>query len=217
MLSFAYKWLGEEKIHCRALCDYPNYKRNKHDDGELVQELHGLLSKADFIVAHNGDAFDIKRTNARLMLHGLDPPKPSKTIDTLKEARKTIKGNSNRLDALARYFGYGRKLPHTGKDLWLGCVRGDMKAWKIMKRYNIHDVYLLEKVYLKLRPWMKNHPNLSIITRKLKACPKCQSTHTWKQGFRYTRTGESQQYQCLDCFSWFQGNYVKLDNKIEFR
>jgi hypothetical protein len=214
MLSFAWQWLGEKEIHVKGLCDYRGYKKDLINDEQLLQELHKLMSEADIVVGHNAASFDIKRANARFLFHGMEPVKPYKTIDTLKEARKILKGNSNKLDALARYFKIGHKLPHTGKDLWLSCVRGDLKAWKMMKEYNKHDVYLLEKVYLKLRPWMKNHPNLAIVTRELQTCPKCGSGEYWKNGTAYTLTGEAQRYKCKNCFGWYQGKTEKLATRI---
>jgi len=31
-----------------------------------------------------------------------------------------------------------------------------------MLEYNVHDVEITELVYLKLRPWMKSHPNMGV-------------------------------------------------------
>ena len=91
-----------------------------------------------------------------------------------------------KLDSLAQYLGVGRKLPHTGFDLWRGCMSGDLKSWAIMKRYNAQDVRLLERVYLKLRPWGV-HPNVNLVNQRPNACPKCGSTHIQSRGYRYTR------------------------------
>jgi hypothetical protein len=44
------------------------------------------MDEADIICAHNGDAFDIKKINSRLITNGFKPPSPFKTIDTLKAA-----------------------------------------------------------------------------------------------------------------------------------
>jgi hypothetical protein len=35
----------------------------------------------------------------------------------------------------------------------------DKQAWDMMKKYNIQDVVLLEKVYEKMLSWIRNHPN----------------------------------------------------------
>ena len=204
MLSFAYKWLGEAKIHVRALPDYKKFKTDKHDDRELVRDLWNVFDEANVIIAHNGDRFDIKKSNARFIVHGLKPPSPFVSVDPLKIARKHFKFDSNRLDDLGRYLGVGRKIAHTGKKLWLGCVEGDERSWRTMRRYNRHDVELLERVYTRLRGWATTHPDLSIYTRS-HCCPSCQSARITQQGVKLTKTGHRQQYKCLDCGSWHSG------------
>ncbi len=94
ILSFATKVLGVGKPVIYALPDYKHYKRNHYDDEALVKELWKILDEADVVIAHNGDRFDIKKSNARFIYHGLKPPSPYKTIDTLKIARKHFNFNS---------------------------------------------------------------------------------------------------------------------------
>src|SRR5271154_1089112 len=148
MLSFAWKWQGTDIVRCRALPDYPKiYAKDRENDHDLVLDLWDLLDKADIVIAHNGDAFDLKKSFARFAFHRMKPPSPFKTIDTLKIARKFFKFDSNKLDDLGHTLGCGRKLPHTGKHLWLGCMHGKAGAWALMKRYNQHDIILLERVY----------------------------------------------------------------------
>src|SRR5262245_19646914 len=60
MLSFAWKWLHEKKIHCLALPDFKGYKPFSENDKPLVAKLHELICKADVVVGHNGDSFDLK-------------------------------------------------------------------------------------------------------------------------------------------------------------
>jgi len=197
-LSFAYKWLGEKKIHVHALPDYPAYKRDKECDSDLTAQLWELFDRADIVVAHNGDRFDIRKSNARFLAHGFIPPSPYKSVDTLKLAKKHFRFDSNKLDDLGKYLGVGRKLPHTGPHLWFGCMGGDPKAWALMRRYNAQDVALLERVYLKLRPWATTHPNLSHYSR-LDVCPVCQSNHLKNSGLHYLTSGKKQRRTCLDC------------------
>lgn len=197
-LSFAYKWLGEKQITVKALPDYPRYKTSKEDDKFLMQDLWKLLDEADIVVAHNGKKFDIKKSNARFLAHGMKPPSPYKVVDTLEIARRHFACSSNKLDALGKYLGVGRKLPNTGIHLWLSCIAGDPKAWALMKRYNAQDVALLERVYLKLRPWSTSHPNLSFYSRAHN-CPVCQSDELSNDGFAYTRTTKKQRKVCCDC------------------
>lgn len=211
ILSFASRWSHEKKTHTWALPDYPRYKRDRRDDKSLCKELHAQLSEADICVAHNGDAFDIKKINSRLAVNGFKPPKPYKTIDTLKMARRVFKFDSNKLDNLGRYLGEGRKIPNTGAALWRGCVNGDPKSWRIMRRYNAQDVDLLARVYDRLKAWAPNHPDLRMYAAKLDplACPRCESVNTRKGGIHVKLTTRAQRHLCRDCGHWFLGKTIK--------
>ncbi len=208
ILCFAYKWLGEKKIHTKGLCDYKGYGKHKNDDSHLVKDLWRLFDEADIIIAHNGDAFDIKKARARFITQGLPPNSPFKSIDTLKIARKEFKFDSNKLNDLGKYLRVGRKIPHTGFKLWLDCMGGDAKAWKLMKRYNARDVELLEHVYEKLKPWASAHPNLAAYTNT-HSCPKCQSGNLQRRGSAISGQRRYQRLQCQDCASWAKGSLIK--------
>lgn len=199
ILCFAYKWLDEKKTHAVGLTDFKNYKKNREDDKAIVQALWDLFDEADVIIAHNGDAFDIKMVNARFLYHGFPPPSPFKSLDTKKIMKTVARANSNKLDDLGNYFGLGRKIDTGGFELWLGCRNNDASAWKKMLAYNKQDVILLEKVYLKLRPWIKNHPNMNVYFENRIGCPNCGKTHMTKSKRRPTKMGLKQQYQCQDC------------------
>lgn len=216
MLCFAYKWLGEKKVTVKALPDFKGYKKNKLDDEALVTALWELFDKADIIVAHNGDSFDIKKANARFIKHCLPVPSPYLTFDTLKAARRVASFPSNKLDNIGLDLGIGRKLPHTGIHLWLSCMAGDKESWALMKRYNAQDVVLLEKVYLKLRGWSK-HPNVNLTSRRPQACPKCSSPHIQSRGFHYNHTSERHQYQCMNCLGWCYGPWEKIASRVHIK
>lgn len=203
MISFAWKWLSEKKTQVLSLPDYKDvYKKNKTEDTNLVYDLWKLFDEADIIIAHNGNSFDIKKANALFVKHGFPPPSPYKTIDTKLVAKKYFRFDSNSLNDLGQYLRIGEKLKTGGFDLWLGCIAGDKKAWKTMCDYNKQDVVLLEKVYLKMLPYMTNHPNLALMRGEVSACPNCASKNVSKEGFNYTRSGKQQQWSCKDCRSW---------------
>jgi hypothetical protein len=203
ILSFAYKYLGEKEVHVRCLADYPGYADEKENDKALVSDLWKLMDRADIIIAHNGDDFDIPKVNTRFISHGMHPPSPYKSVDTLKIARRVFKFDSNKLDELGRYLGIGRKLPHTGFHLWQGCMQGDPEAWKTMKDYNGQDVTLLEQVYFLMRPWAKTHPQVN--QGELHTCPKCGSYRVQRRGYSYTLLRKKQRFQCQECTGWFEG------------
>ncbi len=203
ILSFSYKWVGEKKVHVHALPDFSGYNKDKEDDRKLCEKLWELLDEADIVVAHNGDQFDFKKSNARFLVHGLVSPSPYKTVDTKKVAKKYFKFDSNKLDELGRQLGIGRKMQHGGFELWKGCMSGDKKSWKTMKDYNIQDVLLLEKVFMKMRPWIGNYP---IVSPYAGVCRNCGGVHLAKRGFSYVNGGKYkvQRLRC-DCGAWNVG------------
>jgi hypothetical protein len=121
-------------------------------------------------------------------------------VDTCEVARRYFSFDGNSLEDLADFFGIGKKLPHQGLDMWLGCMEDDPKAWREMRRYNSHDVVLLREVYKVLRPWIENHPNLAIIKNSGRiGCPGCTSVNVKRDGIRPTASGVKQRMACKDC------------------
>jgi uncharacterized protein YprB with RNaseH-like and TPR domain len=208
ILCYAIKWMGQTRIRTRALCDYPGYAKNMKSDKALAADLWKDLDQADIVIAHNGDAFDIKKINSRLVVHGLPRPSPFKTIDTLKIARREFKFDSNKLDNIGRYLQIGRKLPHTGMDLWLGCMNGDPKSWRIMRKYNAQDIVLLENVYEKIKSWDKGHPSMTAYD-DAPGCPTCRSSNVQSRGFNVAKSRKTQRLHCQDCGCWFAGATIK--------
>lgn len=213
IMCFAARWGDQKRTKTFALPDYARYRRDRHDDKDLCRELFEHLDKADVVVAHNGDAFDIKKINSRLAVHGFKPPSPYKTIDTLKFARRTFKFDSNKLDNLGRYLGEGRKLPNTGATLWRGCVAGEEASWRTMRRYNAKDVDLLVGVYERLKGWAPSHPDMRLYQEKpprnTPDCPTCRSANVQRRGFNIAKVRKSERFQCRDCGSWFAGKTIK--------
>jgi DNA polymerase III epsilon subunit-like protein len=201
MLSFAFKVQGEKRIHYHCLADYPGYSKNKTDDKALVTDLYRLVfCNADVLVGHNIDRFDSRKSKARFLAHGLPPPPPVKTIDTLKIARRVFKLDSNRLAAVGEYLGLGGKATTTGWKLWQSCIEGDLAAYKQMGIYNRRDVDLLEQVYNRLAPWQPNAPYLGS-----PGCPSCHSDRIQRRGVNVNKAGKVPRFQCSDCGHWFSG------------
>ncbi len=215
MLSFAYKWLGEKQTNVVALPDFKVYKKDKEDDFYLIEELWRLFDQAEVVVAHNGKSFDVKKTYAKFIEHGLPPPSPVRVVDTKLVAKRYFMFNSNKLDDVGNLLGLGRKIDTGGFDLWLGCAGGDLKSWAKMKKYNKQDVVLLEKVYLKMLPFMVDHPNLSVLDDKRGACANCGEETLQKRGFGIKGQTRVQRYQCQTCGAWCQKSISKtVDNSL---
>lgn len=90
---------------------------------------------------------------------------------------------------------------------------GDKKVWRKIKEYNIQDVLILEHLYKKIRPWIQNHPNISILSDLPNGCPNCASTHLKKDGFKLVKGGKYQQYKCLDCGAWSRSPKLTKTNE----
>lgn len=205
ILTVSWKWLGDKQVHVLGLPDFKLYDKDPRDDKKLVEKLWDLFNEADVVIAHNGDQFDQKKSQARMLIHGFDPPSPYLQIDTKKAAKRYFAFTSNKLDDLGEYLGVGRKYETGGKYLWKSCIEGDLKAWARMKKYNRQDVLLLERIYLKLRPWIQNHPAMNILTDRPLACPKCGGGPLHKRGTRKTtKTTTVQRLQCQNCGGWSQ-------------
>ena len=206
IMSYAAKWLGEDDYF------YDDCREDIGNDIELLGGIHTLLDQADIVVAHNGVKFDVPKINARFLLQGYNPPAPYKTVDTLKIAKKTFAFTSNKLAYLTANLCEEQKLDHakySGWKLWNECMDGNPEAWYEMMEYNVMDVISLEELYLKLRPWSNNHPNVTAHDDSEEMrCPKCGSDDLQKRGFYYTNKGKYQRYSCKCCGGWSSETYT---------
>ena len=205
VLSFAYLWEGNADSTTECVMVTPTEAR-ECDDRRVIAKMYELFEEADIIIGHNSDRFDRKKINARAVIHGFLPPQPYRTVDTLKIARQNFAFNSNRLDMLGEVLGVGRKVPHTGFKLWKECMAGIPAALKMMAEYNIGDVTLTRRVYMKLRPYHATHPNLSIYgdVENRHTCPKCgaDESQLTSRGYKYTNVAVKRTWQCKVCGGW---------------
>lgn len=208
IISVAWKWLGEKVTHVLALPSFPRYQTDPENNRELIRELHRLFVRADTVVGHNVDGFDDRMANTDFLVNGLPPPPPHRSIDTLKIARGKFRFNSNKLDDLGARLGLGRKKKTGGFALWRGCMLGDPKCWDTMMAYNKQDVDLLERVYLKLRPWTLRHPDMNAIDRHT-GCPACRGVNVIRRGMAFTAHGRVPRFQCKDCGKWSKGQIIR--------
>ncbi len=100
----------------------------------------------------------------------------------------------------------------TNFELWKNCVAGDEQALKYMQDYNVGDVETLEEVYLKLRPWIKSHPNLGLyLESDGPICPNCGSDELhWTDKYYYTQTGKYQTFRC-QCGAYGRSRFNAVD------
>lgn len=199
MMCFCAKWLGSnEKIF---------FSEWEHGHQAMVEAAHALLMEADAVVTFNGDRFDLPKLTGEFVLAGLEPVPPLTSIDTIKTVKK-FGLFMNRLAYIGPLLNVGKKIKHEGFELWTSVMNGDVKAQARMKKYCIQDVVLTEKLYLKIRPFIRNHPHLG--NTKSTACGACGSHKVQSRGYRRTKTFRIQRLHCQGCGSWHDGRREKI-------
>ena len=212
IISVAWKWYGNKTVHSMCIPDFYGYNNCIKNNERLIRKLHSLFCSADVLVGQNSDNFDIKMANSEFVQYGLTPPPPHKTIDTLKVARSKFRFNSNKLNDIGIRLGLGEKIKTGGFELWENCMAGKKDAWALMVKYNKQDVVLLEKVYLKFRGWVKNHPNMNAFDLR-PVCTTCKSNNILKRGWFFSKIGRRHRYQCYDCGNWMVGQLIKAKHE----
>ena len=203
MLCWSACWLSDEKVF--GDCLTPE-EAIKGDDTRIIESLWYYVNEADILVAYNGEAFDVKKINGMFFLKGLNPPSPYKVVDPCKVARSKFDFSSNKLDALASYLGIPTKM-NTDFNLWKNCMRGDKESLNYMFEYNKKDVAILRQVYIKMLPYITNHPNVANYIGDNMACTHCGETEKYEKlegYYYYTNTNKYQVYRCLTCGSLFR-------------
>jgi transposase-like protein len=198
IITWSAKWLFDNEAMTGGVTPKEALKK---DDSRIVRQLWELFDEADIIIAHNAKKFDIKHSNTRFLLNGLQPPSPYLVIDTLLEARKNFYLPHNKLDYIAQIFGIEMKKPTT-MQLWTKCLEGDKDSLEYMQSYNDRDVFILEEIYLKIRPWIKSHPNFNLYNGNAGGCSTCKSTNIKRKGWYPTFVNRFEAWQCQDCGSF---------------
>lgn len=198
MLCFCAHWHGSK--------DYMFWSEWEHGRLGMAEAAKALLEEADAVVTYNGDKYDLPKIRGEILLAGLTPPPTVTSIDVLK----TIKGLGfvmNRLAYIGPLLGAGKKVSHEGFSLWSKVMDGDKAAQNRMRRYCIQDVRMLDRLYLKIRPFIKQHPHLGKTKHE---CGACGSNNVQLRGVRRTKFFRIQRIQCQHCGSWSEASREKI-------
>jgi len=201
VLCWAAKWHGEKTMYFDSVMQSSRKK--------MLNGIHKLLQEADAVVHYNGKKFDMPTLNKEFLLEDMGPPSPYKQIDLLQITRSTFRFSSNKLDFVAKTIGLGAKTKHAGYQLWLDCMAKDPTAWKKMEKYN------KKKLYNKLLPWVRSHPNRHLYDEGI-GCPRCGSKKDQSRGEAHTIAVTYRRYQCNKCRGWFKGAKSPRHEKAEF-
>jgi DNA polymerase elongation subunit (family B) len=204
IICISYKWEGQDKVYNL------NWDNNQNEK-LMLEKFIKVVDKADEIVGHNSDRFDIKWIRSRCMFHKVPMFPRYLSFDTLKFYRGSTNQPSNRLDDIGDYFGIGRKVKNE-EGLWIKVVENnDRRALKRMVKYCDGDVLLLEKVYLLAKPYSLNKVHNTGVKQD---CPECGTDNVKLYGYTYLSSGtKKQRVRCNECYKCYSYIPPKIKSK----
>lgn len=212
ILCYAAKWLFEPEIMGEVVTPQEAINR---DEKSIIEGLWKLLDQAAIVVTQNGINFDLRSINAKFLKHGLPPPSKYMNVDTKVVVKNVFRFPSNKLDYLGKeLLGLDGKMEMTIED-WDRCAEGDVEALHKMITYCKMDVApLLEDLYILLRPWVPNHPNLNLFSvDDAEVCPRCGGKLDIDGSVYPTPTGLWKGFRCKECGGI--GRLSGKENKIK--
>lgn len=207
IIMISYMFVGDKETQCLV------WDKNQNDKS-MLEKFAKVAAKADAVIGHNSDNFDIKTLNARVAYHGIKPIVWGSAKDTFKMIKKKFRLPSLTLKYLLRYFNLSSKLK-TESGLWVKVWWDkDKKALQDMIEYCKQDTRGLEELVRRLQPYLEPIVNHSLRSEKM-CCPKCGSEDYQKYGFRFTNLGKYQRYLCNSCGSDFRSatNLISKANR----
>lgn len=186
LLSYSAKWMDDDEVMYSDITE--------KSEKEILEELHSLFNEADFMIAHNGRRFDLKKIRARMIINGLTPHSPVRVIDTLEIAKKEFGFTSNKLQYLTQTLCKSKVKSAHGKFpgylLWKEFLKGNQEAIDEMRDYNIIDVESLEELYLIIAPWSNSLPNFDIYNTQ------CVDMSVWEpDGYHCSNLGKYERFR----------------------
>lgn len=204
--NFGFIFCGGIKRQGRAakvisISDYKGWRRDPSNDKKLVADLASQLSEADMWVTWYGKRCDVPYLNTRLLFHKLPPLPAVHHIDGWETARRYLKLHSNRLASLQDFLELKDKKTSIAPSMWLKACGGNQKALDYITHHCIKDVDVLEGVYNRLLPFIKD----PAVRDDRGACLRCGSASLVAHGVVRTTTNIKPRFQCNGCGGWTYG------------
>ena len=215
IICVSYKWEGKDKVYT---IDWGSNQCDK----KILRKFIPILDKADEIIAHNGDSFDIKWIKGRAMKHRMMMQPQYNTVDTLKMARGKHGGsfNSNKLEYLAKFLDVPHKKADIGFDTWKKILLYKCEdSLKEMIMYCEQDIRTLEEVWKILRQYTPHHTHEAVLQGEEKwQCPTCTSTNIRKHDSAVTATGTIRYVmRCKNCGRTYRISGLSHTKYLEFK
>lgn len=206
IICISWKWEGDDQVY------NADWDLDKQCDKKLLKKFIKELDKADEIIAHNGDNFDIKWIRTRAIFHNLTMKPKYNMIDTYKLCKSYLRLPSATLAAACDYYQLEAKRDPGGIQTWVDIIFDKSKeALDRMIHYCDGDVISLEALYQKLKPYIVHNLHYSVLRGNEKFhCPECGKLGTWNQTYT-TRAGTTSHW--LRCNDKSCRKYWRINNK----
>lgn len=197
-----------------GFCKSCNQIHDPTNDKKLLEHIYPILAGADAWVTWFGKGFDEKFVNTRLLYHHMHPLPHVPHIDGWKTAKGKLKLNSNRLMTVQSFL----ELPDSKSALsgphWVKAKAGDKAATRYIIHHCRQDVKVLEQAYMRLRPLIIEHPNMSISDGRPGTCTRCGSWKVQRRGYYVTRSRKYARFQCQACGGWMKNPRSMESSKL---
>lgn len=196
-----YMYHGEKKASVVSIFDVakacPSCKRfDTAQDALLMAPVHKIMSEADIWCGWYSKGFDWKFLNARFIEAGLPPLPDVPHIDLYYTAKHNFAFTSNRLASVREFLGTKTHKTALTKRIWRRAQAGHADALQYIVDHCRADVLVLDQVYEKLKPYIRQHPRVTGTKEGCRVCGGAQRS----LGLRVTTTmGPRRRFICLKC------------------
>lgn len=203
LFSFQAKPLGKKPIW-HSVTDEGGYEA-------MIRHMHEVLMDTDILVGWNSQKFDWSKAQHAFFLQGLDRVPEPHQVDLMKVTRRFFDFESNSLAYVSRQLlpeeDAKIELAETPVKVLIDRVKaGDKTAGRLLKRYGLRDVVVLEEMWPRFLPYVRlphASPALAVTPDGDKVCPTCASVDTEGRGSRRTLQGVYPRRFCRGCKSWY--------------
>ena len=198
MISWSAKYLYDDEVYSDVLTSRESIAGK---DKRIVKSLWQMIDSADILITYNGNSFDIPRSQTRFLVNDLPPTSYFRSIDVYSTVSNKFSFTSNSLDYVNYTLGLDRKKQNEGLQLWKDCQKGNPQSLRDMEIYNRQDIIALESMYMRLRPWINNHPNIGMWhDEEGSVCKYCGSHNLdWSTNGDPINSGIYKSFRCQDC------------------
>ena len=223
IICISYKWEGQKTVH--------SLRWDKGCDKILLEKFMEVALKADEIIGHNGDNFDIKIVRTRCLFNGVPCPPKFQTLDTLKKARQFFRFDSNTLEYISKKLTGDGKTPMVYEDWNLICLplipkhlgykvklpKTYYSALKKMVKYCEVDVIKLEEVFHHIQPYIEHNHHAGVKGGFGRySCPKCGDDKPVIHAHRNTKSGTKRHtMRCIKNCGFFTISNAVLMQKLK--